>query len=121
MIESFISAWSALGANSSLVLLVVKATALLLAAAAVTLVMRRASAGTRHQIWLVTLASLFLMPVLSTWTPVRLAILPPMTAVVEQSLSIAPRPVDAVVHSPTNEVAAPAQTSTGSPTVAGGS
>lgn len=121
MIESFSSAWSLLGANSSLALLVVKATALLLAAAAVTLGMRRASAGTRHLIWLVTLVSLFLVPVLSTWTPVRLAILPPTTAVVEQSFAIAQPPAaDDAAQTPTSEIAAPVQASAESPIVGRG-
>ena len=53
-----------------------KATALLLLALAMTSVLRRATAGTRHLVWLATLAGILLLPAVSTWTPLRLAILP---------------------------------------------
>ena len=53
-----------------------KATALLLVALAVTLIMRRASAVSRHLVLFVSLAALLLIPALGVWSPVRLAILP---------------------------------------------
>ena len=109
MTEMIGAAWSALDVNTSLVLLLVKATVLLLAATIVTLAMRRATAGTRHLIWLVALASLFLVPVLSTWTPVRMAVLPPMTAAVDQALTDARQSATNVVPpSAIIDVSAPA-------------
>src|SRR5580765_8675583 len=53
-----------------------KATALLVAALAATSLLRRASAGTRHLVWLATLAGILLLPAVSLWTPVRIAIVP---------------------------------------------
>jgi beta-lactamase regulating signal transducer with metallopeptidase domain len=53
-----------------------KATALLVAALAATTLLRRASAGTRHLVWLATLAGILLLPAVSMWTPVRFAIVP---------------------------------------------
>jgi beta-lactamase regulating signal transducer with metallopeptidase domain/HEAT repeat protein len=60
----------------ALAIWLVKATALLVAALAATAVLRRASAGTRHLVWVGALAGILLLPALSFWTPVRLAILP---------------------------------------------
>jgi beta-lactamase regulating signal transducer with metallopeptidase domain/HEAT repeat protein len=53
-----------------------KATALLVGALAATSLLRRASAGTRHLVWLATLAGILLLPAVSLWTPVRIAIVP---------------------------------------------
>jgi len=53
-----------------------KATALLVVALAATTLLRRASAGTRHLVWLATLAGILLLPAVSIWTPIRLAIVP---------------------------------------------
>ena len=53
-----------------------KATALLMLALAVTAVLRRAAAGTRHLVWLGTLAGILLLPAVSAWAPLRLAIVP---------------------------------------------
>src|SRR6185437_1988109 len=60
----------------ALVIWLVKATALLLAALAATAVLRRASAGTRHLVWVGTLGGILLLPALSLWPPLRLAVLP---------------------------------------------
>ena len=57
--------------------LLLKATLLLLVALGATLVMQRASATARHLVWLVTLGTLLLVPALSAWAPLRLAVLPP--------------------------------------------
>jgi beta-lactamase regulating signal transducer with metallopeptidase domain len=57
-----------------------KATALLLAALAATTMLRRASAGSRHLVWLATLVAILLLPALSFWTPVSLAILPDISS-----------------------------------------
>src|SRR5690242_17354725 len=54
----------------------VKATALLVAALAATSLLRRASAGTRHLVWLATLAGILLLPAVSLSPALRLAIFP---------------------------------------------
>jgi beta-lactamase regulating signal transducer with metallopeptidase domain len=54
----------------------VKATVILLAALGITRVMQRSSAGARHLVWLVALGALLLVPALTAWSPLRLAILP---------------------------------------------
>ena len=64
------------GWNISLFLLLAKATIILIAALGITLSMQRASAGARHLVWLVTLGTLLLVPALTAWAPLRLAILP---------------------------------------------
>jgi beta-lactamase regulating signal transducer with metallopeptidase domain/HEAT repeat protein len=63
--------------NLSMLMTLAKATIILLAAIAITVTMRRASAGSRHLVWLVTLGTLLLVPALTAWGPLRLAILPP--------------------------------------------
>ncbi|MEP6692777.1 MAG: M56 family metallopeptidase, partial [Gemmatimonadaceae bacterium] len=68
-----ISSW-----NTPLLLLLAKATTILVAALGITLAMRRASAGTRHLVWLVTLGTLLLIPALTAWGPLRLHVLPPV-------------------------------------------
>lgn len=65
---------------SSVWILIAKATIILVAALGVTLVMQRASAGARHLVWLVTLGSLLLVPVIAAWSPLRIAMLPAPTA-----------------------------------------
>lgn len=60
----------------ALVAWLLKATALLVLALAVTSLLRRASAGTRHLVWLATLAGILALPAVSIWAPLRLAILP---------------------------------------------
>ena len=59
-----------------LVAWLLKATILLIGALAATSLLRRASAGTRHLVWLATLAGVLLLPAVSLWTPLRLAIVP---------------------------------------------
>ena len=63
-------------AQPALVAWLLKATALLVLALAVTSLLRRASAGTRHLVWLATLAGILALPAVSVWAPLRLAILP---------------------------------------------
>jgi len=63
-------------ANLSMLVLLAKATLILIAALGITLAMQRASAGARHLVWLVTLSMLLLVPALSAWGPLQLAILP---------------------------------------------
>jgi len=82
----------------ALIAWLVKATALLVIALGATTLLRRASAGTRHLVWLATLAGILLLPVLSLWTPARLAIVPTSlvsnlrlrTPVVDRAASLPP-------------------------------
>src|SRR2546423_385026 len=60
----------------TLPMLLAKATIVLVVALGITMAMQRASAGARHLVWLVTLGTLLLVPALSAWAPLRLAILP---------------------------------------------
>jgi beta-lactamase regulating signal transducer with metallopeptidase domain/HEAT repeat protein len=76
--------------NTSLLLLIVKATIILMGALTITLVMQRAAAGTRHLVWLVTLGVLLLVPALSVWAPLRLKILAPPSSVAVLPSTIAP-------------------------------
>ncbi|MEP6619569.1 MAG: HEAT repeat domain-containing protein [bacterium] len=85
MFANIVSAIAALpGWNLSLLLLLTKATIILIAALGITLSMPRASAGARHLVWLVTLGTLLLVPVLAAWAPLRLAILPASTVAASQ-------------------------------------
>ncbi|HVD61406.1 MAG TPA: M56 family metallopeptidase [Gemmatimonadaceae bacterium] len=65
--------------NVATLMMLAKATLILVTAVAVTVTMRRASAGARHLVWLVTLGTLLLVPALTAWSPLRLAILPAST------------------------------------------
>ena len=60
----------------SLVVLVAKATLLLLGALGVTALLQRAPAGARHIVWVGIVTALLVLPGLSAWSPLRLAILP---------------------------------------------
>lgn len=61
----------------AVLMILAKATIILLAALGVTRLMERGSAVSRHLVWFVSLGSLLLMPALASWSPLRLAILPP--------------------------------------------
>lgn len=61
----------------SVLMILAKATVVLLAALGVTRIMERGSAISRHLVWFVSLGALLLIPVLASWSPLRLAILPP--------------------------------------------
>jgi beta-lactamase regulating signal transducer with metallopeptidase domain/HEAT repeat protein len=77
MIPTSLSEMGALAIGGvSLTMLLAKATIILVVALGITLSMQRASAGARHLVWLVTLGALLLVPALSAWAPLRLAILP---------------------------------------------
>ncbi len=64
----------------SLLLMLLKVTCLLLAALAASLAMSRASAGSRHLVWLVVLAALLVMPALAAWSPLSIRVLPALAA-----------------------------------------
>ncbi len=68
-------------AGLSVLMILAKATLVLLAAMAVTRIMERGSAVSRHLVWFVSLGALLLIPALASWSPLRLAILPPESAV----------------------------------------
>jgi beta-lactamase regulating signal transducer with metallopeptidase domain/HEAT repeat protein len=77
MMPNILSSVFALPAsNLSMLMMLAKATIILVSALAITVTMRRASAGARHLVWLVTLGTLLLVPALTAWSPLRLAILP---------------------------------------------
>ena len=62
--------------TASLLILLIKATIILVAALGITIAMQRASATARHLVWLVTLGGLLLVPALTAWSPLRVAVLP---------------------------------------------
>src|SRR6476659_2288763 len=62
-------------ATMALVLLV-KATALLLVALAASLLLQRASAGSRHLVWLVAVVGLLALPGVAAWGPLKVRVLP---------------------------------------------
>ena len=70
----------AASAGLSVLLILAKATIVLLAALGVTRAMERGSAVSRHLVWFVALGAVLLIPALATWSPLRLAILPPVDA-----------------------------------------
>ena len=68
--------------SPGVIIFLVKTTVILLAAFSITRVMQRSSAGARHLVWLVALGALLLVPALTAWSPLRLAILPATPAAV---------------------------------------
>lgn len=85
---------STLLAHAALVLFIVKATVLLIGALVATRAMQRASAGSRHLVWLVALGTLLIVPALTIWGPIRLDILPaaPMSALYRALPPVPPAP-----------------------------
>jgi len=76
MIPNILSTFAFSGTSLSMIALLAKATLILIVALGITLSMQRASAGARHLVWLVTLATLLLVPALTAWAPIPLRILP---------------------------------------------
>ncbi|MGH7604220.1 MAG: M56 family metallopeptidase [Gemmatimonadaceae bacterium] len=68
----------------SMILLLAKATVILLLALAMTIVMQRASAGSRHLVWLVAVAALLCVPALTAWGPLQVRVLPAVRSIAEQ-------------------------------------
>src|SRR5436190_5776604 len=85
LISNIFSSFALTSSSRSMLMLLAKATLILLAALGITLSMQRASAGARHLVWLVTLATLMLVPALTAWAPIPLRVLP--AASVETPLS----------------------------------
>src|SRR6476661_4089896 len=56
--------------------LLVKATALLLVALAASLLLQRASAGSRHLVWLVAVVGVLALPAVAAWGPLPVRVLP---------------------------------------------
>jgi beta-lactamase regulating signal transducer with metallopeptidase domain/HEAT repeat protein len=84
-----------------------KATLLLVAALAATSLLRRASAGTRHLVWLGALAGILVLPALSFWTPVQLAVLPTsLTRAAAREIGLPQSPAAAPSHEAASDAAA---------------
>lgn len=62
--------------SQHLALLIFKATLILLAAFGLSVVLQRASAGTRHLVWLVALGTILVAPLLIAWSPLDIRVLP---------------------------------------------
>jgi beta-lactamase regulating signal transducer with metallopeptidase domain/HEAT repeat protein len=60
----------------AILLFLVKATGLLLVALGASLALSRASAGSRHLVWLLALIGLLLLPALALWGPLPVRVLP---------------------------------------------
>jgi beta-lactamase regulating signal transducer with metallopeptidase domain/HEAT repeat protein len=72
--------------------LLLKATCLLVVALAASLLLQRASAGSRHLVWLVALAGLLVLPAVAAWAPLPLRVLP-QTEMADMTTGAAPRGV----------------------------
>jgi beta-lactamase regulating signal transducer with metallopeptidase domain/HEAT repeat protein len=82
------------GWNTSMLMLLAKATVILIAAITMTFIMKRGSAGARHLVWLVTLGGLLLIPALTAWAPLPVAVLPPVASAGKAAPSSGPTNVD---------------------------
>jgi len=87
-------------AGLSVLLILIKATIVLLAALAVTRAMERGSAVSRHLVWFVALGAVLLIPALASWSPLRLAILPPVDVPSEMMVPSPSRPTVSVEPAP---------------------
>ena len=87
--------------NISMLLLLAKATVILLLALGMTVVMQRASAGSRHLVWLVTVSGLLLVPALTAWAPLPMHVLPAVRAIANEysPLSVSKGPTAKISHS----------------------
>ena len=92
----------------SVLMILVKATLVLLAALGVTRVMERGSAVSRHLVWFVSLGALLLIPVLASWSPIRLAILPSDAGAPTVGASTSNAPADITVPALAPTIAPPA-------------
>jgi beta-lactamase regulating signal transducer with metallopeptidase domain/HEAT repeat protein len=115
MISSLLSGSTA---NFSVVVMLAKATIILVAALGITFAMQRASAGSRHLVWLVALGALLLVPALTAWAPLPIRVLPeaPTTWVVVPShqspIDEAPATAAPMAHDATRAVSAIVPTKT---------
>ena len=106
----------------SILVILLKITCVLLIALCATLAMQRASAGSRHLVWLLSLGALLVLPAVAAWAPLEVAVLPqvvradradradrtvPLTAPSVSSVSSAPS-VSSVSSAPSVSSALPA-------------
>ena len=92
-------------------MLLAKATLLLLVAFGAATLLQRAAAGARHLVWVAILGAVLLLPALSAWSPLRLAILPSaLQSPAPQQLGATPvqRPDDGANAPGTTDDASPA-------------
>lgn len=86
------------------VLVLLKVTGLLLAASLAARVLQRASAGSRHLVWLTALAALLLVPPLAVWGPLPIRILPetlsPAASPAAEPIAFAPQPSGRLIGEP---------------------
>jgi len=96
---SSLASWFAGGGmpSAATLLLLAKATFLLVVALIGTAALRKSSAGMRHLVWVVTLASLVVLPAVASRLPLRLAVLP-------SSFGEGVRGTDRVADAPVNPV-----------------
>jgi beta-lactamase regulating signal transducer with metallopeptidase domain len=98
-------------------MILAKATVILLAALGATRVMERGSAVSRHLVWFVSLGSLLLIPVLASWSPLQLAILPSDVAATSNGVPGTAAPANES-NTPNVAPATPAVAAPSTPTVA---
>ncbi|MEO8140818.1 MAG: hypothetical protein ABI742_14275, partial [Gemmatimonadota bacterium] len=60
----------------SVLVILLKITFVLLLALGITSAMQRASAGSRHLVWLVALGAVLVLPPLALWGPIHIRVLP---------------------------------------------
>lgn len=78
------------GESLGILLLLAKATVILVAALGITVAMQRSAAGARHLVWLVAIAAILALPLLSSWSPLRMEVLPASLA--PRVTLVAPQP-----------------------------
>lgn len=77
------------GDAMNLVMIVLKGTLVLLIALGLTVALRRSPAGARHLVWMTTLATILLFPMLARWEPLRLEVLPAFSPSITAALPLA--------------------------------
>jgi beta-lactamase regulating signal transducer with metallopeptidase domain/HEAT repeat protein len=97
---------SSMLALTPVLLVVLKASAVLLLALALTALMQRASATSRHLVWVASLFALLAIPALALWSPIRFAVLP--AALAGLPLTAVPLTAEPVVATPVRAVTADA-------------
>jgi beta-lactamase regulating signal transducer with metallopeptidase domain/HEAT repeat protein len=73
-----------------ILIFLIKATCLLAVALAASALLHRASAGSRHLVWLVALTGLLALPVVAAWAPLPLRVLPSVESAIESTVSLPP-------------------------------
>jgi beta-lactamase regulating signal transducer with metallopeptidase domain/HEAT repeat protein len=86
--------------------IVLKSSSVLLIAFALTALMRRASATSRHLVWVATLLALLAIPALAAWSPIRFAVLPSSWGVAPRSAVSAQQPAS-MSAAPIRDLAVP--------------